>query len=148
MKIVILMGSPNPHGSTSILVENFRKGAEEKGHNAEIIDVCSMNISPCTGCVSCGYEGECVQNDDNEHIRKALLSCDMIVFATPLYYFGFTGQIKRVIDRFYSIDVPLKNKKMKAVLLSSRHGTDKDRIDSLIKHYLKQAYELGKNLIK
>ena len=65
MKIIVLMASPNSKGSTSILVEQFRKGAEEKGHSVEVIEVCKLNISPCTGCVACGYEGDCVQNDDN-----------------------------------------------------------------------------------
>ncbi len=54
MKIVILMGSPNPKGSTSILVQSFKKGAEEGGHTVETIDVCRLNVTPCTGCVACG----------------------------------------------------------------------------------------------
>ena len=56
MKIVILMGSPNKKGSTSILVDSFKKGAEESGHNVEVIDVCHAAIRPCTGCIACGYE--------------------------------------------------------------------------------------------
>lgn len=54
MKIIVLMGSPNPKGSTSILVENFVKGAEQVGHSCEVIDVCHADIHPCTGCVECG----------------------------------------------------------------------------------------------
>ena len=84
MNIVILMGSPNPKGSTSILAGSFKKGAEEGGHKVELIDVCRLELNPCKGCVACGYECDCVQNDDNEGIRKSLLSCDMAVFATPL----------------------------------------------------------------
>ncbi len=74
MKIVILMGSPNPNGSTAILVQSFRKGAEERGHKVEVIDVCSLEIHPCTGCIACGYEGDCVQDDDSRIVRKALLT--------------------------------------------------------------------------
>ena len=55
MNIVILMGSPNRNGSTSILVDAFCRGAKEKGHECEIIDVCRADIHPCTGCVKCGY---------------------------------------------------------------------------------------------
>lgn len=94
MKIIILMGSPNRKGSTSILLENFVKGAEEAGHSCEIIDVCHADIRPCTGCVSCGYEGPCVQKDDVETIRRKILSADMVVFATPLYYYGMSAQLK------------------------------------------------------
>ena len=55
MKIIVLMGSPNRNGSTDILVERFKKGAEETGHAVEVIDVCHADIHPCTGCVACGY---------------------------------------------------------------------------------------------
>ena len=98
MTIIVLMGSPNRNGSTGMLVENFKKGAEESGHSVEVIDVCHANIHPCTGCVKCGYEGPCVQNDDVEQIRKKLLSSDMVVFATPLYYYGMTAQLKTVVE--------------------------------------------------
>ena len=56
MKIIVLMGSPNRNGSTCILVENFKRGAEEAGHSVEVIDVCHADIHPCIGCVKCGYE--------------------------------------------------------------------------------------------
>ena len=72
MKIIILMGSPNRNGSTSILVSEFVKGAEEAGHTCEVIDVCHADIHPCTGCVACGYEGPCVQKDDVQKIREKL----------------------------------------------------------------------------
>ncbi|WP_072419356.1 MULTISPECIES: flavodoxin family protein [unclassified Ruminococcus] len=55
-------------------MDSFKKGAEESGHNVEIIDVCHANIHPCTGCVSCGYEGNCVQRDDMLNIRQKLLN--------------------------------------------------------------------------
>ncbi|MBQ8961126.1 MAG: flavodoxin family protein [Ruminococcus sp.] len=70
MKIVILMGSPNPNGSTSILAENFKRGAEESGHTVEQINVCRLNVDPCTGCVACGYEANCVQNDGSVFFCK------------------------------------------------------------------------------
>ena len=94
MKIVVLMGSPNQNGSTGILVQSFQKGAEEAGHTVERIDVCHADIHPCIGCVKCGYEGPCVQKDDVELIRKKLLASDMVVFATPLYYYGMSAQLK------------------------------------------------------
>ena len=85
MKIIVLMGSPNRNGSTGILVDHFKRGAEEAGHSVEVIDVCHADIHPCIGCVKCGYEGPCVQKDDVDVIRKKLLASDMVVFATPLY---------------------------------------------------------------
>lgn len=85
MKIILLQGSPNKKGSTNILAEHFTEGAEEAGHSVVRFDVAKMDIKPCTGCVACGYEGPCVQKDENDKIREAILSADMIVFATPLY---------------------------------------------------------------
>ena len=84
MKIVILLGSPNRKGSTAILAEEFKKGAEKSGHTVELIDVCYADIHPCTGCIHCGYEGPCVQKDDVEEIRQKLLDSDMVVFAISI----------------------------------------------------------------
>ncbi|MCR5008851.1 MAG: flavodoxin family protein, partial [Oribacterium sp.] len=73
MIITVLLGSPNKKGSTSILVDEFKRGAEESGHTVEILDVCHMIINPCIGCVKCGYEGPCVQKDDTEIVKSKLL---------------------------------------------------------------------------
>ena len=89
--ITVLFASPNKKGSTAILADSFKRGAEESGYTVEVIDVCRMNVHPCIGCVRCGYEGPCVQKDDNEMIRQTLLSTDMVVFATPLYYYGMSA---------------------------------------------------------
>ena len=118
MKIIVLMGSPNRKGSTGILVENFTKGAEEAGNTVEVIDVCHADIHPCTGCVKCGYEGPCVQKDDVNMIRKKLLASDMVVFATPLYYYGMTAQLKTVVDRFCAYNSSLNSRHLK----SARNG--------------------------
>lgn len=118
MKIVILMGSPNKKGSTSILVDFFVRGATESGHDCEIVDVCHMNIHPCTGCVACGYEGPCVQKDDIELIRAKLLDADMVVFATPLYYYGMSAQLKIVVDRFCAYNSSLNRRHLKSALLT------------------------------
>lgn len=135
MKIVILMGSPNSKGSTSILVEQFRKGAEESNHTVEVIEVCKLNVNPCTGCVACGYEGDCVQNDDNEQIRKMLLSCDMVVFATPLYYYGMSAQLKAVVDRFCAYNSSLNRRHLKSALLTVAWNADDWTFDALEAHY-------------
>lgn len=61
MKIVVLEGSPNKNGSTHILADCFRQGAEGAGHTVELINVAHAKIHPCIGCIHCGYEGPCVQ---------------------------------------------------------------------------------------
>lgn len=84
MKITVLEGSPNPHGSSNMLVDHFIRGAEEAGHTVRVIDAAHADIHPCTGCIHCGYEGPCVQKDDVETFRKDILEADMMVFVTPL----------------------------------------------------------------
>ena len=68
MKIVVLKGSPNKNGSSNMLAENFTKGALEAGRSVEEIDAAHADISPCIGCVHCGYEGECILSDDMDEI--------------------------------------------------------------------------------
>ena len=135
MKIVLLQGSPNIKGSTNILAENFIKGASEAGHTVTRYDVAKMNIKPCTGCVACGYEGPCVQKDDNEKIRNEILSADMIVFATPLYYYGMSAQLKTVTDRFCAYNSSITEKHMKSALLTVAWNSDDWTFEALESHY-------------
>lgn len=93
MNIVVLLGSPNRQGSSRMLAESFRQGAEEAGHTVEMIDVAHGNIHPCTGCIHCGYEGPCVQKDDVETIRRKIPGghdgiCDpsLLPLAGPLHW--------------------------------------------------------------
>lgn len=135
MKIIVLQGSPNIKGSTSILSEEFIRGAQEKGHEVTRFDVSRMNIKPCIGCVACGYEGPCVQKDDNNIIKEALLNADMVVFATPLYYFGMTAQLKAVIDRFCSYNSSLNRKHLKSALLTVAWEDNDWAFEALMSHY-------------
>ena len=135
MRITILFGSPNRKGSTNILVENFVRGATEAGHECEVLDVCHMDIHPCIGCVTCGYEGPCVQKDDNEQIRAKLLASDMVVFATPLYYYGMSAQLKMVVDRFCAYNSSLNSKHLKSALLTVAWNADDWTFEALEAHY-------------
>ena len=135
MKILVLMGSPNRKGSTSLLVSEFIRGARDAGHQAEVIDVCHMNIHPCTGCVRCGYEGPCVLKDDVEEIREEILSSDMIVFATPLYYYGMSAQLKTVVDRFCAYNSSLSARHLRSALLTVAWNSDDWTFEALEAHY-------------
>lgn len=135
MKIVVLKGSPNKNGSTNLLVENFTRGACEAGHSVIQIDAAHANISPCIGCIHCGYEGECVLNDDMDEFRKVILEADMLVFATPLYYYGMSAQLKTLIDRFCSRNFSIQSKHFKSALLSVAYNSDDWTFESLESHY-------------
>ena len=177
MKIVILQGSPNLDGSTAMLVDSFTKGASENGHEVIRFDLDRMNINTCTGCVACGYEGPCAQNDDYQKIRETLLASGMVVFATPLYYFGMSAQLKTAVDRFCAYSVSMNRANIRSALLTVAWNTENWTFDALVSHYntlvrycnfkdqgmvlgygcgtagmtgrskyIKQAYELGKNI--
>lgn len=135
MKIVVLEGSPNPNGSTHILADCFRQGAEGVGHTVEMIDVAHVDIHPCTGCIHCGYEGPCVQKDGVEEIRQKILNADMLVFATPLYYYGMSAQLKTLIDRFCAFNSSIQRRHMKSALLSVAWNSDSWTFEALETHY-------------
>lgn len=135
MKIIVLQGSPNRKGSSSQLADCFRQGAEEAGHTVEWIDVAHADIHPCTGCIHCGYEGPCVQQDAVQAIRRSILDADMLVFVTPLYYYGMSAQLKTMIDRFCAFNSSIQRKHMKSALLAVAWNDDDWTFDALKAHY-------------
>ncbi len=122
MKIAILNGSPRKE-NTAAMVDAFCEGATKAGHEVEVLHVGKMKIN---GCIACEYchgkgEGKCVQKDDLEKIMPAYLESDMVVFASPIYYFGMTAQLEAALQRVYCIGKPAKATKA-ALLLSSMSG--------------------------
>ena len=104
MKILVITGSPRKNGNSNFLVDNFIKGAQEKGHKVVRFDSAFKKVHPCIACNKCGMNGDCVFNDDFNFVRDNIVDADMVLFATPMYYFGISAQIKTVIDRFYAIN--------------------------------------------
>ena len=124
MKIVVLEGSPNKNGSSDLLAGRFIEGAREAGHTVEVIDAAHSNIRPCTGCIRCGYEGPCVQKDDVEGIRAKILAADMLVFVTPLYYYGMSAQLKTLVDRFCAFNSSIQRKHMQSAMIAAAWNSD------------------------
>lgn len=135
MKIVMLLGSPNRQGSSALLAECFRQGAQQAGHTVEMIDVAHADIHPCTGCIHCGYEGPCSQKDEVEGIRAKILDADMMVFVTPLYYYGMSAQLKTLVDRFCAFNSSINRKNMRSALLSAAWNSDSWTFEALEAHY-------------
>ena len=143
MKIVVLTGSPRRNGNSAHLAEQFIKGAREAGHDVFRFDCAFANVAPCRACNHCGMDGPCVSNDDFEALRPHLLEADMVVFATPLYYFGFSSQLKAVIDRFYAINGQIKGAAKKAALLMTYADTAPREAEPLLSHYEALTEYLG-----
>lgn len=118
MKILVITGSPRRNGNSNILVDNFIKGAEEKGHTVARFDSAFKKVHPCIACDKCGSSGTCVFDDDFKFIKENIADADMVVFSTPMYYFGISAQLKTVIDRFYSINSKLQTPKKSALILT------------------------------
>lgn len=105
-KIVILNGSPRKNGNTSALVKSFSEGAESAGNTVTEFFLDSMDIHGCKGCFGGHSDRECpcVQKDDMRQIYPAVKECDVIVLATPLYYWNMSGQIRTAVDRLFALE--------------------------------------------
>jgi len=103
MYITILNGSPRKNGNTQIMAEAFAKGAAKNGHEIAMIHLAGKQIAGCLGCQYClSHDGQCVQKDDMADILAVLDRTDLLVFASPIYWFDITGQLKCTIDRMYA----------------------------------------------
>ncbi len=129
MKILSVLGSPDKKGSTSVLVDEYLRGVGSKYNNLETTKVYTHHeeIKPCRGCHACKMSDEiiCVIKDDMHNYFDKLKEADVILLATPIYWFGMTAQIKAFIDRIYAIDYIKELKGKKLVLLTTFAAEDK-----------------------
>ena len=99
-KVLILSGSPRKGGNSDILCDEFLRGAQEAGNEAEKIFVRSKKIAPCMACYYCrDHEGACAIRDDMAEILDKMQAFDVIVLASPVYFYSIDAQMKAVIDR-------------------------------------------------
>lgn len=105
-KVVILNGSPRINGNTKALIERFTKGAEAAGNEVACFDLQKMDIHGCLGCFKGGKspEAPCVQKDGMLQIYPASQDADVIVLASPMYYWGISGQLKCAFDRLFAVE--------------------------------------------
>ena len=134
MKILVITGSPRKNGNSATLADHFIKGAEEAGHEVVRFDAAFREVHPCIACNACGMNGPCVFKDDFEFVREHIIGADCVVFATPMYYFGISAQLKAVIDRFYAINGSIHVPK-KAVLLMTYANTAASEAVPIKSHY-------------
>lgn len=100
-KIVILNGSPRVKGCTAALVEEIVKGASEQGAEVKLFNVNNMAIKGCQSCYVCRTEGRCILQDDMQQLYGEIAEAQGIVFATPVYMWQMTAQLKLVLDRLF-----------------------------------------------
>lgn len=98
-KILVLSGSFRKHGNSDLLCDEFVRGATESGNDVEKIFINDRKINFCRGCGVCNTAHKCVQKDDMEEILNKMVAADVIVMATPVYFYTMNGQMKTLIDR-------------------------------------------------
>lgn len=105
-KILAVVGSPRKNGNTHILVNKIIEGAGEKGAQAELLFLGDLNIEECDGCHVCWKGKPCGKHDDMNPIYKKIIDNDVIIFGTPVYWYGPTALMKGFIDRFVYFNCP------------------------------------------
>lgn len=101
--ILVVQGGGRPNGNTTQLVNSFVKGAGEAGHKVEVVSLSKTEIKGCMGCNACRYGKPCVIKDDFNSLVPSIKNSDLIVFASPLYFWTVSSRLKAFIERFYCI---------------------------------------------
>ena len=143
MKIVVLTGSPRKNSNTGYMADRFIAGATEAGHEVFKFDCARSDVSGCIGCNHCNMNGPCIYDDDFSKLRPKLIEADLVAFVSPMYYFGFSSQLKRVIDRFYAINGQIKGVSKKAVFMMAYADTSKSEAEAMTAHYKTLIKYLG-----
>lgn len=143
-KIVAINGSPREQGSTAALVDEVIKGIGERGGQVKSYNLNQMNIKGCQSCYACRAQGRCVLRDDMQELYYEIANASGIVFATPVYMWQMTGQLKLAVDRLYPFLKPDYSSYLtpgKKVLLAVTQG----RPDTTMFHHYFE--HMGRNLL-
>lgn len=138
--ILILNGSPRMKGNTAMLCDAFAEGAKSAGHTVTRFDLQKMNIHGCLGCVKGGKDpaAPCVQKDDMLQIYPAYKEADIVVLASPMYYWGFSGQLKTAFDRLFAVaecNPGYANPKKDCALIMAAEGNSADNWKPALDYY-------------
>ncbi len=130
--IVIINSSFRKGGNSEALAVQFFKGATEAGNNVKIINLRDIELKFCIGCLTCLKTGKCVHKDGVNELLPVVKNADVIVFATPVYYYCLSGQLKTFLDRLNPL-YGQENKFKEVYLLTSAADTEKSAMDGAIK---------------
>ena len=119
-KVLVLSASPRKGGNSDLLCDQFMLGAQEAGNQAEKIFFKDKNINYCIACDTCQKNGgTCAQNDDMAEVMDKMAAADVIVMATPVYFYTMNAQLKTLIDRTYARYTAISNKDMYFILTAA-----------------------------
>ena len=125
MKVLIISGSPRKGGNSDLLCDEFARGASEAGNNVTKISLADKKVGYCRACYYCrDHGGECAVKDDMGEILNKMLISDVIVLASPVYFYSVDAQMKAVIDRTVARWLEIKNKQFYYIMTSAEDSED------------------------
>lgn len=147
-KILILNGSPRPKGNTAVLIDAFVNGAESAGHAVTRFDLQRMDIHPCLGCFGGGKDSgsPCVQKDAMNEIYPVYREADIVVFASPMYYWSVTAQLKTALDRLFAVtecDPEYRTPEKECILLMPAEEDSAENFEPVVRYYQSLLKNLG-----
>jgi Multimeric flavodoxin WrbA len=147
-KVVVLSASARKGGNSEMLCDEFIAGAKESGNRVEKIFLGNKIINYCIGCEFCTKNGgKCIHNDDMGQILEKIIEADVIVMATPVYYYSMNGQMKTLIDRTVAKNKEIRDKEFYFILAAA--NPNKEEMESVLKGFrgftrcLSEAKEKG-----
>lgn len=118
--VLILSGSPRKHGNSDLLCDEFMRGAQESGNKVEKIRVSEKIIGYCHACYYCrDHGGECILKDDMTEVLKKIIAVDVLVLASPVYFYSIDAQLKAVIDRTLARWTQVKDKEFYYIMTAA-----------------------------
>lgn len=133
-KVLIISTSPRKNGNSECLADAFMKGATDGGNKVEKISLYDKNIGFCKGCLTCHERGCCFIDDDANEIVEKMLTADVLAFATPIYYYEMSGQMKTMLDRanpLYTADYAFRDVYMLSAAADDEEGVDTRAVSGL-----------------
>ncbi|MBQ4354932.1 MAG: flavodoxin family protein [Clostridia bacterium] len=122
--VLILSGSPRKNGNSDILCDEFARGAAEAGNNVEKIRVAEKNIGFCRACYACRGTGVCAIKDDMAEVLQKRIEADVLVLASPVYFYSIDAQLKALIDRTVARWLDVKNKEFYYIVTAADSGKE------------------------
>lgn len=126
-KVLIISASPRKNGNSGTLCNEFAKGATEVGHKVEKINLGDKKIGYCKACYACTKLGKCIQQDDVAEILDKMMECDVLVLASPVYFYSMNAQLKALIDRTVPLYLKMKNKEV--YLIATAEDSDPNALE-------------------
>lgn len=127
-KVLILSGSPRKNGNTDILCDEFMRGALEAGHDVTKVRVAEKNVGYCKACYACRDTGVCAVKDDMADILQMMIDCDVMVLASPIYFYSVDAQLKAVIDRSVARWTEVRDKELYYIVAAADSEIESSRI--------------------